>query len=272
MCHDSDWLDTNPALLRHHRCDHAGARRLHDARLQRRAHVSVAGAAAGRSCYLLGRRRRRKARATLADLHGRHAAVPCRRLSHHLCSDALAGAVAVQSGRAIGGGARSVVQHGGQLHHQHQLAELRRRKHAVLSRADARSHASEFSVGGDRHRAGGGADPRLCARLGEDGRQFLGRYHPLHALHPYADLHRVHAVPGLAGHAADARPLCRRHHAGRRQADHRGRSGRLAGRDQDARHQWRRLLQRQRVASVREPDRAVELSCRSSRSSRSARR
>ena len=69
----------------------------------------------------------------------------------------------------------------------------------------------------------------------------------------------LRAVPGLAGHAADARRLCRRHHAGRRQADHRGRPGRLAGRDQDARHQWRRLLQRQCRASVREPDRAVEL-------------
>ena len=38
------------------------------------------------------RRRRREARAALADLHGRHAAVPCRRLSHPLCADALAGA------------------------------------------------------------------------------------------------------------------------------------------------------------------------------------
>ena len=151
------------------------------------------------------------------------------------------------------------LQHGGQLHHQHQLAELRRRKHAVLSRADARPDASELPLGGDRHRAGGCADPRLRARVDADDRQFLGRYHPLHALHPAADLHRLRAVPGLAGHAADARPLCRGDHARRRQADHRGRSGRLADRDQDARHQWRRLLQRQCRASVREPDRAVEL-------------
>ena len=93
----------------------------------------------------------------------------------------------------------------------------------------------------------------------QDGRQFLGRYHPLHALHPAADLHRLRAVPGLAGHAADARALCRRDDARRRQADHRGRPGRLADRDQDARHQRRRLLQRQCRASVREPDRAVEL-------------
>ena len=159
----------------------------------------------------------------------------------------------------IGRGARPVVQYGGQLHHQHQLAELRRRRHAVVPHADARPHAPELPVGGDRHRARGRAHPRLRARVGEDGRQFLGRYHPLHALHPDADLRRRRAVPGLAGHAADARPLCRRHHAGRRQADHRGRPGRLADRDQDARHQWRRLLQRQCRASVREPDRAVEL-------------
>ncbi len=124
--------------------------------------------------------------------------------------------------------------------------------------ADAGPDAPELPVGRDRHRAGGGADPRLLALLGAHHRQFLGRCDALHALCAAADLRRLHAVPGLAGHPADARRLCRRHHAGRRQADHRGRPGRLAGRDQDARHQWRRLLQRQCRASVREPDRAVE--------------
>ena len=114
---------------------------------------------------LLGWRRRREARAALAHLHGRHAVLPRRRLSHPLRADALAGRAAVQSGRAVGRGAGPLVQHRGQLHHQHQLAELRRRKHAVLSRADARPDAPELPVGGDRHRAGGGADPRLRARL-----------------------------------------------------------------------------------------------------------
>ena len=80
----------------------------------------------------------------------------------------------------------------------------------------------------------------------------------------------VCAVPGLAGHAANTWRLCRCDHAGRRQADDRGRPGRLADRDQDARHQWRRLLQRQCVASVREPDARCRTTCRSSRSSRSA--
>ena len=122
--------------------------------------------------------------------------------------------------------------------------------------------ASELPLGGNRHRARGGADPRLRARLGEDRRQFLGRSHPLHALHPHADLHPLCLVPGLAGHAADARRLCRCDHAGRRQADHRRRPGRLADRHQDARHQWRRLLQRQRGASLREPDGAVAICSR----------
>ena len=83
-----------------------------------------------------------------------------------------------------------VVQHGGQLHHQHQLAELRRRRHDVVPHADARPDAPELPVGGDRHRARGRADPRLRPRVDEDDRQLLGRYHPLHALHPDADLRR----------------------------------------------------------------------------------
>ena len=47
----------------------------------------------------------------MADLYGRHAAVSCRRLSHHLRGDAAAGGVAVQSGGPVRGCARSVLQH-----------------------------------------------------------------------------------------------------------------------------------------------------------------
>ena len=49
-------------------------------------------------------------------------------------ADAAAGVAAVQSAGAIRGRRRPVLQHRGQLHHQHQLAELRRRKHDDLSR------------------------------------------------------------------------------------------------------------------------------------------
>ncbi len=66
-------------------------------------------------------------------------------------------------------------------------------------------------------------------------------------------------VSGLAGHPADAWPVCRGDDAGGREANDRGWPGRLASRDQDARHQWRRFLQRQRRASIRESKRTVEL-------------
>ena len=194
----------------------------------------------------------------MADLHGLDAAVPCRRLPHHLRLDAAAGGVAVQPGGAIRRCPGSVFQYRHQFHHQHQLAELRRREHAVLSRADARPDPPEFPLGRDRHRAGGGADPRLCPLLDAHHRQFLGRCDALHPLRAAADLRGLRAVSGLAGHPADAWRLCRCDHAGGRQADHCGRPGRLAGRDQDARHQWRRLLQCQCRAPLREPDRAVE--------------
>ena len=75
-----------------------------------------------------------------------------------------------------------ILQHGGQLHHQHQLAELRRRKHAELPDANGRPDDAELRVGSHRHRAGHRAHPRLRARIGKDDRQFLGRSHALHAL------------------------------------------------------------------------------------------
>ena len=113
----------------------------------------------------------------------------------------------------IGGRRGFVVQYGHQLHHQYQLAELRRRKHDVLPRADARPDAPELSLGGNRHRARRCADPRLRTALGSHRRQFLGRYDPLHALYPASDLRALCTVPGLAGHPADARRLCRCDHA-----------------------------------------------------------
>ena len=77
---------------------------------------------------------------------------------------------------------------------------------------------------------------RFCPPLGPHRRQFLGRCHALHALRPYSTLRTVCAVPGLAGHPADAQQLYRRHHAGGREANHCDRPSRLADRDQDARH------------------------------------
>ena len=50
----------------------------------------------------------------------------------------------------------------------------------------------------------------------------------------------------------------RGHHARRPVADHPGRAGRVAGGDQGARHQRRRLLQRELRAPVREPERLLQ--------------
>jgi len=208
---------------------------------------------------LLGRRRRPAARAALGHLHRRDVVLPHRRICDPLCVAPPAGGAAVQPGRPVGPGRGPLVQHRGELHHQYQLAELRRREHDVLPLADARPHPPELPLGGNRHRARDSPDPWLCAGFGEDRRQFLGRRHPLHPLRPVAAVHPLRAVPGVAGHPADARALRRGlDHRGRKAAD-RGRPGRFADRHQDARHQWRRLLQRERRPSVRESDSAFQL-------------
>ncbi len=53
-------------------------------------------------------------------------------------------------------------------------------------------------------------------------------------------------------------PVHGRHHARRRETDHRAGPGGVAGSDQDARHQRRRLLQRQLRASFRESDAVLQ--------------
>ncbi len=61
----------------------------------------------------------------------------------------------------------------------------------------------------------------------------------------------------LAGRHPELRaPYTAGHHGRRRDADDRAGAGRLAGSDQDAGHQRRRLLQRQLGPSLREPDAA----------------
>ena len=70
------------------------------------------------------------------------------------------------------------LQYRDQLHHQHQLAELRRRGHDVVPHADARPHAPELPVGGNRHRAGGRAHSRLCARVGNRRSAISGSISP----------------------------------------------------------------------------------------------
>ena len=148
---------------------------------------------------------------------------------------------------------------------------------------------AELRLGGDRHGGAGRAHSRLRAQGSERHRQLLDRPRPLHRLHPAAAVDRPVARAGEPGRAADVRQVRdgdarpagdlrqpeerpgrpaaqgREGQSGHREgdrdrADDSARTRRVADRDQAARHQRRRLLQRQFGAPVREPDAALELS------------
>ena len=80
----------------------------------------------------------------------------------------------LESAEVRGGGSRSGFQHGGLVHHQHQLAELWRRSHHELSHADGRPGVSQLRLSGGRHRAGHCVHSRHRAARERDHRQFLG--------------------------------------------------------------------------------------------------
>ena len=207
----------------------------------------------------------------MADLCRRDAALQRRRLPDALRAAAAAVVSAVQSAGPDRRRAELRLQHLGQLRHQHQLAVLRAGNHDELPRADGRADGAQFRLGGDRHRAGAGADPRLCAARGEDDRQFLGRSDPrarstccCRSRSSSALFFVWQGMPQNLGAYVDATTL-----EGAKQTIA---QGPVASQevDQDARHQWRRLLQRQLGASLREPDAADQFHPAGARSSRSA--
>ena len=171
-----------------------------------------------------------------------------------------------------GGAGRPRLEHRRELHQQHQLAELQRRDDDELPGADGRADLPQLRLCRHRHRARHRPGARLRAPHREDDRQLLGRPGALHAVDPAAALARPGAGARLAGRAAELPPVRACDDGRRRRADHPAGTGRVAGSDQAARHQRRRLLQRQLGASVREPDAALQPAWRCSRSSRSARR
>ena len=145
------------------------------------------------------------------------------------CATAAAVVSAVQPARPSRDRAEQRLQHLGQLCHQHELAVLRAGNHDGLPGADGGAHGAQFRLGGDRHRDGAGADPRVCAARGEDDRQFLGRSDPRDALHADTDLGGGGSGAGLAGSAAEPGCLYRGDDARRGETGYRTRSGRLTG-------------------------------------------
>ena len=118
----------------------------------------------------------------------------------------------------------------------------------------------QLRLGRRRHGAGGRAGPRHRAALRRDG---SGNFWAdlvrgtLYVLLPA--LARGRPDHGAAGRDPELQAVPRGHDARGRQADDRDGPGGQPGGHQADRHQRRRLLQRQRGASVREPDAVDEL-------------
>ena len=210
-------------------------------------------------------------------------------LLRRLPAPAPAGRAAAEPAGPRRGLARLLVQHRGELRHQHQLAGLRRRDDHELPHPDARADRAELRLGRHRHgrrwsrssAASRGARRRPSATSGSISRgprstsccrcpsSWRWSSSPRASSRPSAPYAKVTVVqPTQLRRAGDrqgrqARP--RREGPAQDQevdadrAGHRGGPGRLADRHQAARHQRRRLLQRQLGASVREPDAALEL-------------
>ena len=158
------------------------------------------------------------------------------------------------------GRSRSGVEHRRLVHDEHELAGLQRRVDDVALHADGGADVPQLRLRGRRHRPGHRPHSRHRPRQREDDRQFLGRSDPLHAVGAPPDLPRRGDAPPVAGRDPEF-PSDRRGDDGRREGpeDPAGAGG-LAGSDQGARHQRRRLLQRQLGPPIREPD-ALHATC-----------
>ena len=152
-----------------------------------------------------------------------------------------------------------VLQHRRVLHQQHELAVLRRRDDALLLLADGGAGGAELRLGRGRHGRARRRDPRLREPRRQGARELLAGRHAHAALHPAAAVPGRRAGARLAGRDPDAQRLRDLLDRAGRRPDARARPGRLADRDQAARHQRRRLLQREQRDAVREPHHVREL-------------
>ena len=211
-----------------------------------------------------------RSRAVLAGLPARRARVLGRR---HRCSSTRCSALQAVLPYSLGLPAVPedlVVQHGGLVRHQHELAVVLARPHAGLHRAARRPRRAELRVGRRRHRRRDRPRARLRApQVGHD-RQLLGRPVPRHRSASCCRSRVVAAIVLIAGGVIqNFNGFTGGHDARRRHAEPARRPGRLAGGDQGARHERRRVLQRELRAPVREPDRRGRTSSRSCSCSRS---
>ncbi len=233
---------------------HASTGHLHGPRLRGRAHVSRPGSQAGRAAALPRLRCKGRRGDGLARIRRGHAALQLCLAAADLRHRARAAFPAVEPAEARRRGAGPGLEHRRLVHHEHQLAVVCARNHHELFHPDGGPRVSQLPERGGGHRG--------CHRIGSrhrtaaigNHRELLGRYHALHPVCAAADLpgarsaaHRTrrHPEPEALHHGADAGAF--EHTAN----DCPGTSG-FAGSHQDAGHEWRRVLQYQQRAPLRE--------------------
>ena len=207
----------------------------------------------GRRARLLPPHRRQLVeRADLARLPPRRADLLGRRRGLRLRHPEAAGGAALLAGLPVDP-VGPVVQHGSVVRDQHELAVVLARRDDGLRRAARRPRRAELRLGGRRPRRRDRSDPRALAGQVGHPRQLLGRPDPRH--HPPPAAPRDHRGVRAARRRRDPelQRVRARHHPHRLVGRDPGRPGGLAGGDQRARQQRRRLLQRQLGSPVREP-------------------
>ncbi len=260
--------------------------RLHGARVLAPEDLARPGGTAARTPDLQAHRRRRDARDAVDGIRGGGADVQRRLDAGALRHAAPAARPAAQPAGIWPGRAGSGVQHRRVVHDEHELAGLRRRDDHELFHADGRARVPQLRLGRGRHLRRHRLHSRHRTAGKGHARELLGRHGAGDAVGAAADLDRRRALPRLARRRAEPqavrqgrgdrsadRQLDRRRRQTtddrRQRTDHRPGTSGVAGDHQAVRHQWRRLLQRQQLASVRESHAADELPRRCSGSSRS---
>ena len=240
--------------------------------------LARSGDAAARTPHLQADRRRRHARDAVDGVRHRHPDVQRRLAAGALRDAARAARSAAQPAGVWPGRAGPGVQYRRLVHHQHELAGVRRRDDDELFHPDGWARLSQLRLGSGRHLGRDRVHSRHRAAGEGDDRELLGRHGARLSLGVVADRDRRRPFPRVAGRRTESEAVRQgrghrsadSHHDGRRRQatdEHPQRtddcpgSGGVTGGHQAVRDQRRRLLQRQQLASVRESHAAVESLC-----------
>ena len=144
-------------------------------------------------------RDRPEGRAGLEAVRRFHAGVQPGGVALHLCHPAPAAPAAAQPAAPRPRERAPRLQHGGQLHHEHELAELRRGVHDVVPLPDGRPRLPQLRLRRRRHRRGRGARAGDRPAHRQDGGQLPGGPGPGDPVPAAPHLPRLRGLPGLPG-------------------------------------------------------------------------